>query len=659
MIYVASLAGFCKKTFGDKVVQSKMSKIIEQLPINPDNTGMDSIILGPKDLSQLQIRETFQQALVNKHASIFVVYLYTLDKQANYIESNHIVTKKIERRITLKSFKNAVQNIYEERDLLKKDDIIKTEKPTDSLDVTEPTEPDSIIVLHRKSNLKESVIDDDNNSKSPINEEQVIKPITFPKAKSIEERIRACTEFSDWNLFEKLLKKETVIKNLMSQNSEYADTVHQLSKIDKKMVCIFKDDAKTAEQKFEAIKALGIERSGYKACLNSILSEKITSILTTISVSAESIIHSSLREITSSLEQYASAAKIYYKKDKEELDKLIEDRLHLQFELHELSKSLITLYESMDETVHDVIGALDAQVPSNNSYINEVYRSESSIFTPFNTTQLATKLMSDLQKNRISLSALEKNVQEIVTKVFLLCELDQTIITHQNKLIKLLEANNVEDVVIVDTILKNTLRLYIGPFNAGTRATSITWAGILSRRQNVLLIDLTGESKFRSYGIEPISLKHFISHRIEEPFLCVDGSNDGLDIIEDIIAELKTRLNYYPYINIIVDATQLSLIETLAKHALSITYITDCTSRSNALIRHAEQELTVDNIAKKIVFIDPIDEIYTIIKEMSMDPLTTKLIILPYLSKLKAYSIKAQPPFNDREIITIFEEAFR
>ena len=50
MIYTSSLNLPVKKALGDKVMQSNLTKICDQLGIDPDTTNMDVVILGPRDL---------------------------------------------------------------------------------------------------------------------------------------------------------------------------------------------------------------------------------------------------------------------------------------------------------------------------------------------------------------------------------------------------------------------------------------------------------------------------------------------------------------------------------------------------------------------------------------------------------------------------------
>ncbi|WP_229717255.1 hypothetical protein, partial [Paenibacillus aceti] len=124
--------------------------------------------------------------------------------------------------------------------------------------------------------------------------------------------------------------------------------------------------------------------------------------------------------------------------------------------------------------------------------------------------------------------------------------------------------------VIVDSIVKNSLRIFVGPEDTGRTATALTWAGVISRRQNILLPDLTGESKLRQYGVEPMALDTFLEQRLEQQFVCVEGNlNQMLERVDEVVAELKTRLNYYAHIHVILDAGQSELLSHLAPSALS------------------------------------------------------------------------------------------
>jgi hypothetical protein len=83
------------------------------------------------------------------------------------------------------------------------------------------------------------------------------------------------------------------------------------------------------------------------------------------------------------------------------------------------------------------------------------------------------------------------------------------------------------------------------------------------------------------------------------------------------------------------------------------------TPRGTKLLKQAIEAFTEENIAQKVILIDPpIDSIQMLVN-LSIDPLMVKLIILPRLQYIRACSLNHTKPFESREVVEVFEEAFR
>lgn len=643
MIHVASLAAFVKKAYSEKAFQTNMEKIISQLHLEPELTGMDMVVIAPKDLKIVNTKTEFLKAMKAKHHDIDVILVYGEEDEVSDLHTLGIVLKKVQR-LNLSSIKEVLDEMLQERSIRQVESVVV------SKDSVQP-EVDKIVKPTRRYN------------KEPVSS-PVVEPVqgstTISEKKAIQENMFREGGFADWELFKQMLKKDSIIRELIQDNNRFLGTIEIMEILDKKISLIFKDAEKTAEERFEAIKEVALKRTSSKDEQNNIIVEKVLNIMRSITASAASTVEKRVNEIASSLKSFEETALAYYKWDRAALKALIGQRLDLQVSIHEVIKEITNLYQAMDETVAEVIADFDKNLPSENAYVNEIYASSAHLFVPENAAALAYRMMKDLQDNRIQLSKLEGALKELIAKAVKLSELDESIINQQNQLIRLLTSKNVEEVVIVDTLLKNCLRLYIGPDGVGTHATAITWAGILSRRHNTVLIDLTGSSKFGEYGIEAVSLMDFMSQRIEKQLLFVDG---GIDVdmknLQQFIELLKSRVNYYPYINIILSPKQTALINELSENAISATFISDCTNRGNSLIRPAIEELKTENIAKQAVLIDPPGDPLVLLNELTVDPLTYRLIVLPHISKMKSYSNRAIPPYQDREIVEIFEASFR
>ncbi|WP_105614136.1 hypothetical protein [Vallitalea okinawensis] len=654
MIYSASLSAFVKKALGQKAFQTNINKIIETLPVNPKESNMDAVVIGPKDLAGISGKDLIQ-GIHKKHEAVGVIYVYQKEKDAKKIEGD--ILKIQAKKMTSVLIEEAVSEVIELKQVGKNEtklvssDSIETEITTPPIAATVEI-PDPII---SDPTVEADLIDESVSEPMDLTEDEA-HPMKMTM--SLEERIAKCGEFGDWDLFKRALEKDVLFRELLNENTQYAGVVNMLEVLDRQIANTFKDTSKTAEQKFMEIKEIGLNRSAYKATQNNIIAEKVMAIMTAIVASAEATVDKRVNAIRSALDKMSTSKVMFADQDK--LRSLINERLEIQTQLLELTREIIEVYKSMDATITEIIEDMDEGLPSENPYINEIMKPAKRVFTPQNAANVASKLMSDLQNNRVSMSLLEGKIKNVITLVFKLCEADDSIIDYQQKLITLLSAQRIEDVIIVDSIIKNSLRLFVGPSEVGRTSTALTWGGILSRRQNTLLIDLTGSSKLRDYGVEPVTLDDFLANRVEKQFLCVEGYvGNEIDQLDEIVGELKTRLNYYPYINLILDTSQQSLLDSLTDSALTVHFITDCTPRGIALTRDSISNFKDGNIAKKIVLIDPPIDPIKLLNDLTVDPLLTKLVTIPHLAQIRACSLKGIAPYDHKEIIDIFEEAFR
>lgn len=642
MIYGASLGPFVKKALPGRAFQTNVNKIIESLPIDPKESNMDAIILGPKDMNGV-LGRMLEEALKKKHSDIKVIFFYQKDTEAALISGD---VKKIRiSKVTIEDIEEAINQTLDPNEIGQDSRVWESgdnrtyTNQTDAITELIPNEAGSVETL---ANLEVAA---------------AVEP-NLVVTKSIEQRVAEMGEFSDFNFFKQSFEKDGIFKELLQENTKYADLVNLLESLDQKIAHIFTDISITAELRFELVKQISVDRSAYKGLQSNIVADKVISIMGAVVKSAEATLDSRIDTIRKAMDTISTVKLVFA--DQSRLQEIIDSRLAVQMDLMELSKEIIEVYQAMDQGVMDLLHHFDEEPPSDIAYINELMKPVKSLFKPQNIAAISNKVIGDLQKNKVSLSIMEDKIKSLINLVFKLCEEDATIIDYQQKLINLLMTQRVEDVVIVDNIIKNALRIFVGPSDTGRTATAVIWSGIMSRRQNTLLLDLTGNSKLSQYGMESVPLEGFLKDRLERPLLCVDGNLDEqLDVIDEVVAEIKTRLNYYSHIHIILDASQTALLSRLAASALVVHYITDCTPRGTKLLKQAIEAFTEENIAQKVILIDPPIDPIRMLSELSIDPLIVKLIILPRLQYIKACSLNHTKPFESQEIVEVFEEAFR
>ncbi len=476
---------------------------------------------------------------------------------------------------------------------------------------------------------------------------------------TLEDNLANVNNYEDWALLKEKLNHDSITSALIKENSEYIGLMNIINALDNRIETVWRDTALSAEEKFNKIREIGLEKSVVRASQNSMCVQKVISIISTIILSAKRTVDEKVQSIDSSL--YKIASDRVTLSDTRDIDALIEERTKVQMDLLAISRDIVDLYAQVEDLVTVELQELDAKLPSASAFINDMVKPiGTQIFTPANTAILANKLMKALQENRVIASELEESVNAVIQQLFNLCERDEEVIHYLQNSVNMLKANNVEEVVIVDTLLKNVLRLYVGADNTGRSATAITWCGILSRRQNSLLIDLTGRSKFREYGITPIDLEEFMSARIEQQFLCVESDHiPDPEELHELVTELKQRLNYYPYVNIIVAPEDIDGLCQLSEEAKCVHYITDCTTSSINTMREVIRNHTTPNVARKLISINTPVSPLMIADSLNIDPTINKLITLPEVRAIRACALRHDRPYEYTDVVKAFEEAFR
>ena len=710
MIYAASLNIPVRKALKKQVQQSNLTKICQQLSLDPDTTNMDVVFLGPKDL-QGPRREAVQNAIRNKHDDICVIYVYEKDAEADLIDCEYKhQCRKIKESVIVDAFEEFVgphkiragkqKMTSADFDVPEADGIgnveVNLRRPRRpkmefnpmELEPAEEEEPSARVPIPGlEPEVEEPAPEPEPVEEDPIStfeepESEYVIPVSEPVDTSttiqdpltapvdimpdpplaqatIEDSLAAMNSFEDWSIFKEHLNKDTIVKKLIEENTEYVGLVNMLDVLDKEIETVWRDPALSPDQKFEKIKAIGLQRSVVRATTNSINVEKVISIISTIALAAKRTVDEKISSLDVSLYKITTDKKAIM--DTTYIDRAISERAQVQLDLLNVSRGIVDLYKCMDNLVVEEIQELDRKLPSGNEFINRMVKPlGTQIFTPQNTAALVTKLMQALQSNRLLASQLEESINSVIQTLFDLCEKDEEIIRYQQNMINLLKANRVEDVIITNSLLKKTLRLFVGADNTGRAATAITWCGILSRRNNSLLIDLTGRSKFREYGITPMSLDDFMTNRIEQQFLCVE-SDRILDAeeLQLVVDQVKSRLNYYPYVNIILAPEDTSGLDQLSSDALCVNYITDCSTTSINTMREVIKKHTSPNIARKLIMIDTPVSPLMIADSLSIDPTICRVITLPSVPAIRACALKHDRPYEYNDVVKVFEEAFR
>lgn len=492
---------------------------------------------------------------------------------------------------------------------------------------------------------------------APVAEEPV-KPNLEERVESdFERNLKEVSNFHDWGLFKEAMSKDAAIRQLLEENTTYQGVVQMLSVLDTEIKTTYYDKGLTSQQKFEKVLEIGNKRSTLMATHNDILARKVLDVIDAVTIGARRTVNDLLDEHRKSMEQITVSKEGLF--DETELHRLVDMRSKAICELLALVKSTIQLYQAMDLEVSDVILDMDKRLPSDNEYINEMVGSAAEVLTPTNSMELARTMMRALQEKREAFVLMEEQVRKVIDSIRELFDRDEAIIQYQQHITQMLKAHRVEDAVIIDSVIKNILNVYIGQRGSGLTATALTWSGCLARRRNTLLIDLSNESKLGDYGEDVVDLDEFMRQRIDRPLCVVAGTVPDVEALSELITELKTRLDYYAHINVILDSTQLEYTKVLAKESLTVNYITNCTKDNMEEMGNVYASVDVNNVAQKVLMVNPTIDVLKVAEYMNIDVTSTKCVSIPDVPKIKSCGVLQDKPYEYVGVRTVFEEAFK
>ena len=727
MIYAFDLASTLRKGFGrDKVFSSQINKICEQMPLDPEVSKMDTVVLSSKDLKGLN-RGKVQTALLTKNPNVTFIYVWNKKGEEDLIDTPFKVELK---KVTPDSLYSAVNEIISDT-LIKsgklnaddsdsaiaipkplkpkfkasqfgKKDIEETEEAEEVVikvdpitglhyyndDITDemiycdetgrqltPAEiqiaKDKIAMEKKEEAGNESSNGNDNDDFEDIDidledesgakdeaqastvslikeamapEEEAVEeaPAAVDKSTELKNEIESIKSFNNWGALNDALQETSIFAELIANDADYNGTIKVLESLEVQMLDIMQNPRLTADEKFDKLLDLGRDKTTTKGIANSLMVDKVVSIIHNLSAEVGSIAKTIVNKNYKAIDAAAAVDRIVL--DDTANNEVIDAAVKAEISLLNTKKEISLLYSVMNKTVQDTTKNLTSGLPSENELINQIIGMSDEYFTPKNTKDLFHRMLEALEENKNTFVQADESVNKLLDKLNDVAIKYREVIKYQSERILLLKANRVEDIVIMDTALKPTMQLFVGESGSGVTSTVLARAGVIARgAKNVVILDLSRKAKFADYGIEAETWENFSENRVNREFLCVQAP-EIIDI-DEILSHLKTRLDNYGSINIILSPEQISEAAMLAGDSLTLNFISDCTPRNMVVMQEAIGALSsIPNIARKVVLVNPVQDPISCCRTLGVELGNTKLITIPYLPEMKECLVnKAQP----------------
>ena len=665
MLLVASLNMMAKKALPNKTRQVSIAGLIPALNVAPTTSNdAEIVLLGPMDFRGAAGAK-LPQAIESAHPDICIIYLCTNDKEKALCPSRaHI---KQCRAIKADVIKDAVSEFYgkdlqavQQSHSSVSDKVLAADKnPTPHRAVPKP-EP---------APAPEPEPEPEAVEPAPVPEPEeppaMPAPPVMPEAQPIPPHpvdvVQSARSIEDFQMFQQQLQRDAVMADALARSSELQGIKQMLSVFSVKMQDVMADRNMTPEQKLDAIRQFGNNRSALAAAQNAKVVDEFLDIWRAVVSTADRIVRERLDEINTAVVKTKTQKADFIEHIVAQTGEEENMVASMTIELINIWGQMTNLYRFAYGQVSEISGHLNDGLPSDNEFINASLGKAREDFNTENAENLVSKLFTGLQEGRISMTQVQDQCSALISTLMEMAMHNQELVNTQKEIMAMLRANNVESIVIRDTLLKDCFRVFVGNKNTGLTATTVMYAGMMSRRGNTLVIDLSKHGRYDRYGFKPYSLDQFMEERIQHPLTFVTTDQDlDPEQITKLLDECKGRMDYYACLVVVLDTEQTEQLDQIGREALTINYVTDCSADSMESITTCyEKARTIPNVGTLLCTIDAPTDAATVLMKMGFDSSRTRLVLIPYLREIKKAAIVQEDPSAYDDTRYIFEQAFR
>lgn len=638
---------------------SKIDSIAEAITIDPSITQpvTQLYIVSNDDIKNIKVKKVLETAMASKHVDSRIIYV---NKNGRNIPG---ITEDMFDAYLSKPTKSELEDkcSFFVKEYMAKG---KFEAKDDLTTFEEYTPKDVITKVAPKEVVKEDkeIID--------LHIEEQTPTIKVEDSSSDSDLLRRIRE-SEGNLANLLnvtneVTASSIIKEVASVNATYRASENYITSISEVIQSVLCNPDYTTKDALSKVSALLHDKAAIKAKTNSIVEQSVEEIILAIVDKAKTYVENKTLELDNQL-MFALKHNKTIEAPNISLANIIERRTRLLLELNTEDLEIKRLADICSSTVDELVNKVsDESVSATNSpIVDSQLKVKHGSIVPENLLNTLDNLFLLGKTSSEEFGKLSALVNSSLNKVYSILALYKEESEILGDTIRFLKANNVEDTVVANTILKKTNRLFINDGDFDSQALTYLISKNNSRKSsNVLLIDTSGSNVFELLGIPTIRYSDFMEGEyMSSRLLVISTYNDpGMSVstIEDC-QRLSTRLlhyaKHYSSINVMCNTKQDVLINEFNKDVLSITYLIDCFPSSIKSMKECISKYTTKNTASRVVLVNYLADSSSICEELGvLDRLDMQLAMIPNIPELRYCALHRQDPSDVDSIVDTCKE---
>lgn len=695
IVCTRSLDAVAGKAFGKKnVAISTVDKMIETFQLDPAVSGstVEAFLIGDSDVRNKKLKQKFLTAAVTKHPAVNVIYVVRGSK-SDVTEGNGInivlikpspeelqskvyaitenITNKEEVVSSAETVPQGVEG-FKPKGLMRNMETPVDEigMPTNGADMEQLQQElealDMSIAGSGAAQEQESVpVEEEAAGKvvlEKVNLDKDVEPQPMDETQATSEmieRVRRCSSVCDLAVLTREFTATNLIKDIVKSNQQYVNIEDRLKAIREKMLAVYADPSiRSQEEKLDKIKALTYDKDRYMSESNTIIEQRVEELIALVIDKTRECLHSRLNELDRAIVNVKtddSAAGDFTR-----IAGINDERANLILELQVLDKEIRDIFAATHDMAVDISSSIADQSAAitDSPLLNARLRLQGTSVVSDKSRETIMHILTTAERTSDEFKDASRELVIMNQKLNKLIELDKEQIAAMAEVIAFLRANNVEDTVIKESLIKKSLRIFVADEGSGRSVVPYMLSKFKSRENcNVLYIDITGKNKVDCYGDKLYTLDEWMANRYEKEFCGVQGYvGESVEAAQRFMAALVKAADYYRVINVVMSPEQRDLFGVIAPDVLVVNYIVDTSSRSLAFYRDFIKDTKYPNVAQRVIVnkcdipVRPILEKLDVIEAADIH-----VAVIPSIPAITECSLREVRPYE----LTSVQEAFR
>ena len=491
--------------------------------------------------------------------------------------------------------------------------------------------------------------------------EEAPTPTISDIGSNIQNRIEG-SSISEISIMLQQMSATELVKDLVQSNSTYNGIEEKLLAIKDSIFAIWNDQSsRSVDEKLNKIHALMHDKAFFRTTGDTLIEQRLEDII-------DSVVNNCTKYVTqrtNEIHELIMATWGRYQQDTPaKLAGIADRRADVVAELYALQLEIGRIAQDSDRIIMDTANKIvkDNLEFSGEDEIDEHIKARganvvdsTSVAIVASAVEYATKLPDKFGE----MEHMIRKERECLRQLF---KLDEEFIEAQNALIRRYETKNPTDQVIIQKLIKQVLNVYVAEENTGRTIIPYLMSNYQSRTpRNVLLLDLTQESKFDAYGIKAIDYDDFVNDmRMEQ--LCVVRAKVPNDVVaaQQLMTVLLKAADFYGVINVVMTTEQNELFNIIAPDVRIVNYIVDTVPAHLDSMKRYIESINLENVGQRVIINKCNVAILPVLRRLGLENSTNYQIVrIDDIPSIADASLKGYDPYEIGSVTMAFKEIMR